>query len=428
MHLLKNILILLSVAFAVSSRAQDIAYAHRVIDTLASPAMEGRGYVNGGDRKAAAFISSEFEKDGLRSFGSDYYQEYTVAVNTFPGKVSISLDGKILTPGTDFLVVASSPSLKGVFPVVILNNRILRNPSILRRFFQRDYTRSTILVDKLGISDKKQLAILDSLRKYNFLKAKALIFISDKKLMWSGSAASQQLPYATIEIARNAYAQKARFITFDIENRFEKAYSTRNVAGYVQGSIQPDSFLVYTAHYDHLGRMGQGVYFPGANDNASGTAMLLDLARYYSRPEHKPRYSMVFVALSGEEIGLRGSTYLAAHPLFPLKAVRFLINLDMMGTGSEGVTMVNATIFTKAYDLMTKINTGKGYILTVKKRGESCNSDHCPFYQEGVPAIFLYAMGKEFTEYHNVDDKAENLPLTEYNDIFRLVRDFMDTW
>ena len=427
MHLMRKIITLLLVAFVSNVRAQDIDYARRIIDTLASPSMEGRGYVNGGDRKAAVFISNEFEKDGLKRFGTDYYQKFAIAVNTFPGKVNVRMDGKSLTPGIDYLVDASSPSLNGTFKIVKLNRKTFKSLTRFKRFSHRDYSPKVILVDKQGIG-KKQLAFLDSLRKYNFLNAKALVFINDSKLMWSGSAARQQLPYVTIDITRNVYNQKAKSIAFDIESRFEKAYTTQNVLGYVQGSLQPDSFLVFTAHYDHLGRMGEKVYFPGANDNASGTAMVLDLARYYAQPEHKPRYSMVFAAVSGEETGLLGSRYLAGHPLFPLKAVRFLVNLDMMGTGSEGITMVNGTVFPKAYNLMVKINADNEYILTVKNRGESCNSDHCPFYQKGVPAVFLYAMGKEDTEYHNVSDKAANLPLTEYKDIFRLVRDFMNVW
>lgn len=428
MQLMKKIISLSLIVLAANLQAQDIDYARRTIDTLASPTMEGRGYVNDGDRKAAAFISSEFKKNGLKSFGIDYYQKYAISTNTFPGKANISMDGKSLVPGTDYLVVASSPSLKGTFPIVMVNKKTVKLLSRFKRFSHRDYSQKGILIDKQGIDDKKELSMLDSLKKYNFLNAKAMVFINDNKLMWSGSAARQQLPYATIDIARNAYLQKAKTLAFDIESRFEKNYYTQNVLGYVQGSMQPDSFLVFMAHYDHLGRMGENVYFPGANDNASGTAMMLDLARYYAQPEHKPRYSMAFVAVSGEENGLLGSTYLADHPLFPLKDVRFLINLDMMGTGSEGITMVNGTVFPRAYNLMVKINADNEYILTVKKRGESCNSDHCPFYQKGVPAVFLYALGKEFTEYHNINDRAANLPLTEYKDIFRLVRDFMDAW
>ncbi len=424
----KKVLCLLLFAFAANTRAQDIGYARRIIDTLASPTMEGRGYVNGGDSKTAAYIRNEFKKDCLRPFGTDYDQKFYISVNTLQGKADISMGGKLLEPGTDYFVVASSPSIKGKFRIEKLNRKTLQSPSRLRRFNHRDYSSKVILVDAQGIDDKKQLIMLDSLRNYNFLHAKALVYVNDSKLVWSGMAASQQLPYTTVDITRKAYHQKAKSMDFDIESRFEKAYSTQNLVGYVQGSFQPDSFLVFTAHYDHLGHMGAKVYFPGANDNASGTAMLLDLAHYYAQPENKPRFSMVFVSVSGEEIGMQGSSYLAAHPLFPLRSVRFLVNLDMEGTGSEGITMVNGSVFPKAYNLMVKINTEKKYIPAVKKRGVSCNSDQCPFYQNGVPAVFLYAMGKEYTEYHNLNDLAANLPLTAYKNIFRLVRDFMDAW
>jgi len=99
----------------------------------------------------------------------------------------------------------------------------------------------------------------------------------------------------------------------------------------------------------------------------------------------------------------------------------------MVGTGSEGITMVNAVQLPAYFEKMEKLNADKEYVLKVAKRGESCNSDHCPFYQKGVPAVFIYSMGKEHTEYHNPYDTAEKVPFTEYEDIFRLIRDFMDS-
>ena len=425
---MRKTLVLFCFFFATNSFSQDINYARFIIDTLASPSMEGRGYVNDGVRKAAAFIRNEFLKDGLLSFGNDYYQSFDLAINTLPGKADISIGKKPLIPGTDYLVASTSPTLKGEFPIVILNKRILKSKSRYKRFSCCDYSQKVIFVDKKGITDKKQTGLTDSLRKYNFLKAAALVFVNDNKLTWSISSASKQLPYAIIDIKREALPEKPASIALDIEAYFEKAYTTQNVIGYVRGSIQPDSFLVFTAHYDHLGRMGNRTYFPGANDNASGTAMLLDLAKHYSQPDHQPKCSMIFIAFTGEERGLLGSKYMAYHSFFPLASVRFLMNLDMVGTGSEGVTMVNATEFPKAFDLMTKINAGNEYVLTVKKRGESCNSDHCPFYEKKVPAVFIYSLGKEYTEYHNIYDRADLIPLSEYSDIFRLVRDFMDEW
>jgi hypothetical protein len=425
---MRKVLFLFGAFLATTSFAQDIDYARHIIDTLASPAMEGRGYVNDGDHKAAAFIRKEFQKDGLLSFDNDLYQKFDIAINTLPGNANISIGKHSLIPGADYLVSASSSSVKGEFPIVILNRKTLQSKARFKRFCQREYSQKAIVVDKNGITDKKQLALADSLRKFNFLKARVLVFISDTKLTWSISGANRQMPYVIIDVKREAWSAGSSALTLDIEARFEKAYTTQNVIGYIRGSLQPDSFLVFTAHYDHLGRMGNKVYFPGANDNASGTAMLLDLARDYSKPQHQPKYSMIFVACSGEEAGMLGSKYLADHPVFPLASVRFLMNLDMVGTGSEGVTMVNATIFPKAYDLITKINADNEYILTVKKRGESCNSDHCPFYEKKVPAVFIYSLGKEYTEYHNIFDRADHLPLSEYSDIFRLVRDFMNKW
>lgn len=425
---MRNVILLFCFFFAVNSYSQDINYARRIIDTLASPSLEGRGYVNDGDRKAAKFIRREFQKDGLFSFGNGYSQKFEIPINTLPGNANISIDKHPLNPGIDYLIAATSPSLKGEFPIVLLDKKTFKSKSRINRFLHRDFSQKVIVVDKKGITDKKQLALADSLRKNNFLKAVALVFISDDKLVWSISAAFRQMPYAVVDIKRDAWRENTSSITLDIVADFKKAYTTQNVIGYIRGSVKPDSFLVFTAHYDHLGRMGNRTYFPGANDNASGTAMLLDLARDYSRPGNQPKYSMIFVACTGEEAGLLGSKYLASHPVFPLASVRFLMNLDMVGTGSEGITMVNSTIFPRAYDLMTKINADNEYILTVKKRGESCNSDHCPFYEKKVPAVFIYSLGKEYTEYHNIYDKSDHLPLSEYKDIFRLVRDFMNEW
>ena len=89
--------------------------------------------------------------------------------------------------------------------------------------------------------------------------------------------------------------------------------------------------------------MGKDVYFPGANDNASGVAMLLNLANYYSKKENQPKCSIAFIAFAGEEAGLLGSKYFSEHPLIPLNKMKFLVNLDLLGTGDEGMMVVNAT-------------------------------------------------------------------------------------
>jgi hypothetical protein len=89
--------------------------------------------------------------------------------------------------------------------------------------------------------------------------------------------------------------------------------------------------------------------------------------------------------------------------------------------------MVNSLTFPDHFKKMETINNEKKYLSSVNQRGESCNSDHCPFYLNGVPAVFIYSMGKEHSEYHNVYDLPERVPLTEYEDIFKLMRDFINT-
>jgi hypothetical protein len=390
--------------------------------------MHGRGYVNQGDRIAAGFLADEFQKTGLLAFTPGYQQLYSFPMNTFPGKVEAFANDTKLIAGSDFQVWAASPNIKGTYKVITLSSEILLNPAKLAKFASRDYSGKFILTDKKGMTDKKALAVIDSLKYYNFLHARGIVCVSDTKLVWSVMPGSRVRDYTVVDIRRETLPAKFKKITIEVESEFVPRHEASNVMGWIKGYGQPDSLLVFTAHYDHLGQMGSGVYYPGANDNASGTAMVTDLARYYSQPGKQPYYSMAFILLSGEEAGLLGSKYCAAHPPFDLTKVKFLVNIDMVGTGSEGITMVNATRYKDAFARMTKINADNEYILTVKERGESCNSDHCPFYEKGVPAVFIYSLGKEYTEYHNPDDLASRIPLSEYNDIFRLMRGFMDSF
>jgi Zn-dependent M28 family amino/carboxypeptidase len=191
--------------------------------------------------------------------------------------------------------------------------------------------------------------------------------------------------------------------------------------------MQPDSFIVFTAHYDHLGMMGDNTMFPGAHDNASGVAMALDLMKHYANPDNKPYYSVVFIATAAEELGILGSKYFCANPLFGLEKIKFLINLDMVSTGDEGIMVVNGAVFTEEYDKLVKINTEKSYLKAISKRGEAKNSDHWFFYRNGVKCFFIYTLGG-VSEYHNIYDKPEALPYTEYNDIFKLLTDFVKTF
>ena len=401
--------------------SQDIKYARKLIDTLASPSMHGRGYVNNGDQIAAKFIENEFKNDSLKYFDKNYFQNFNLSVCTLPGKVIIETDAKKLVPGVDYLIGASSPQIKGTFKVAKLDSLIANNDNSFQKFISMDFSNKFILLDKKGIKDKKILAVINSIEFKNFLNAKGVINIEDK-LIWGEDDLLTPSLVVKITIKRNSLPTKIKEVTVDIDQETQPSHEFSNIVGYIEGKTKPDSFIVFTAHYDHLGQMGKDIYFPGANDNASGTAMLLNLAKYYSK--NKPDYSIVFISLTGEELGLIGSEYYVNNPLFPLSKIRFLVNLDMVGTGDDGIKVVNGSVYKKEFDLLTKINDKNKYLKTVAIRGEAANSDHYSFYKKGVKSIFIYTLGG-IDAYHNIYDKSETLPLTKYNEVFKLLTDFV---
>ena len=149
--------------------------------------------------------------------------------------------------------------------------------------------------------------------------------------------------------------------------------------------------------------------------------MLLSLAKYYAA--HPQQYSIGFILFAGEEIGLLGSKYYTEHPIVPLKNVRFLTNTDLAGTGSEGITVVNASIFPKEFALMNKINDEYKYLVSIGARGKAANSDHYWFTELGIPSFFFYTKGG-IAAYHDVFDKAATLPLNEQGDLMQLMIKF----
>jgi Zn-dependent M28 family amino/carboxypeptidase len=107
-----------------------------------------------------------------------------------------------------------------------------------------------------------------------------------------------------------------------------------------------------------------------------------------------------------------------------LKEIEFLLNLDIMGSGEEGITVVNGRQLTEEFKTLTDINDKNEYLSKVKPRGETANSDHYFFYKNGVPCFFIYTMGPN-KHYHDVYDTYEELSFAAYDDIVMLLIDFV---
>ena len=414
----KVLIIFLCFIPALSSFSQNISFARDIIDTLSSPEFFGRGYVNSGERKAADFIAEHLQKSNIQAFKSGYLQFFNIKINTFPGAVDLKINNKKMTPGIDFIIYPDAPKTDAGFVARFLNEKTYSKGDSAKALNNLKIKNKAIVIDT-GFKDVKN-------RKLN--EAAVRVNIVDRNVSWHVSGAEAQNKQIRIDVRRTAIPEKIKKIALKIDARLIDDYQTQNVVGFLPGKACPDTFLVIGAHYDHLGMMGNQAYFPGANDNASGTAMLLDLANYFSDTTHMGKYSIAFIFFTGEEAGLLGSEYFTGHPLFPLKNIKFMLNIDMVGTGSDGIKVVNGSVFKNEFETLTSLNQKNNYLKTVSPRGEAANSDHYYFFKNGVKSFFIYTLGNEYKEYHTVTDKAAGLPLTKYNEVFKLVVDFMKSF
>jgi len=191
---------------------------------------------------------------------------------------------------------------------------------------------------------------------------------------------------------------------------------TDNVVGILPGSDPKlkSEYIVVGAHYDHIGlgyfgtrdRSAEGQVHNGADDNASGTALLLELARRMSQKSGRPPRSIVFVAFTGEELGVYGSKHFVTYPPIPLKSARAMLNLDMVGRMRGGRLTVSGIDTAKEFrGLVTEAGAESGIEIRLSSRVGA--SDHAPFYSKGIPVLHFYTGLHE--DYHRPTDDWEKL-------------------
>lgn len=366
---------------SLKSFAQDTIYARDVIRQLTSKSFFGRGYVKNGLQKAESFIINEIKKQKtFPLFEKTFTQTFTHAVNTFPKICNVKLNGNKLKPGTDYIINPSSPSIKGKFNLIKKDSSFYSDNSKVNVLFKNKLTyRISSLVD---------------LR-------------------------------CEIELDRHLIIQEPKFIELNIQNKYLPFFKSKNIACYIPGLLNQDSMIVFCAHYDHLGGMGSNTFFPGANDNASGVSVLLNLIKFYNANPLK--YKTVFIFFAAEEAGLLGSKAFIDSKTISLNKIKFLINLDLLGTGDNGIMVVNGNLHEKEFNQLNVINFENRYVDEIKKRGKAANSDHYWFSESGVPCFFIYTLGGP-TAYHDINDIEKNLPLIKYINVFKLITEFIKSF
>jgi len=415
--------------FLPQLNAQDTAFIRAQIDTLCSTHFQGRGYVNDGVNKAADYLAEQFSIAGLQPFGADgYFQHFTFSINTFPGKMTLKYRLKKAKPGIHYLYDAYSPKVQNAKR----KTKVLNLDHIASEADWYAFVKT--------LNDKRKAYVLngvDSMQKRLSWRPRQVaaslpegLFVFPKKskpLWWPGTAVNAASVIYWFDTTVSL--QNHRRIKLNADQEFIPEMKCKNVIGMVPGALT-DSYIVFTAHYDHLGMMGKETMFPGASDNASGTAMILSLAQYFAT--HPSRYTIVFMAFAGEEAGLIGSDYFVKNPLFDLKGIRFLINIDIMGDAENGISVVNGVMHEQEYELLKSLNPvvsvqENDTIFQFKeiRKGEgAANSDHYHFSEAGVPSFFLFSIGGK-GYYHDIWDKPEHLSLKNIAGVRQLVIDFV---
>lgn len=258
-------------------------------------------------------------------------------------------------------------------------------------------------------------------------------------------SAGKSLEELQNEIDRNLEPQS--FALDDTRIKIELQMQTTdlevsNVFGLIEGSdpILKDEVVIYVAHYDHVGTDGQGGVFNGADDNASGTVALLEIAEAYMKEKKHPRRSVGFLWVSAEEIGLFGSQYFADHPLVPNENTAAVINLDMVGRvkTQEDVQSTRAGLTIVGRDSVKVIGGMQSKVLmeinvqSLEEMGLFANytyndlnhperyfyrSDHISFARKDIPVLF-YSTGTH-RDYHLISDEEENL---DYDKFLKMTR------
>lgn len=419
---MRRILAIAALLLVMTGWSQDretlLANARAHLDSLTSEAFHGRGYVHGGDSLAAEYIARQFERMGLAPVKQDFFQPFSFNVNSFPDSIGVTVDGRVLSPGMDYLVGASSGSASGSYRLVHVAPEDLAAPE-RRAMTMGVLAGNAACLHLPPITKRDSMELLGKMVRELMYHCPVVTPVHGK-LTWGVS--TEALPFPLIEVAAGIINDSSATIDLHVRNTLRVRHKARNVLAMAKGKGK--DWIVVGAHYDHLGRMGPDALFPGANDNASGVAMLLALAEWFAK---KPaRQNILFVAFAGEEAGLLGSDWCAVDRPIPWKQVRLMLNLDILGTGDDGIMVVNATAQPKEFDRLVAINGSRGLLPDVRARGPACNSDHCPFVTRGIPALYVYTLGG-VAHYHDVHDRSETLPLTRFPELFALLKEYLTT-
>ena len=396
------------------------AYLRNHVEYLASDSLKGRRTGTEGEALAADYIASAFQRAGLQPRGTEgYLQPFPVSEGrAIAPATALTINGTPLRLHTDFfpLSFSAGKSLDAMASISLLERG---EPWF---FDVADLLNQNKTNPHFDLADALRSKTTDAAQKgataffvYNSGKAEDGLQFDSK----AGETAPIPVIYLTKSAATQYLKDPAALLRIKATVAVEPVHRTgRNVVGYIDNGSA--TTVVIGAHYDHLGygedrnslARGDGSQVHnGADDNASGTAALLELARM-AKASNLKKNNYLFIAFSGEELGLFGSKYFTQHPTVDLSTINFMINMDMVGRLNDSSRTLTvggygtSPVWGQLYSRQGKEALYKAATYRFDSSGTG-PSDHTSFYQKNIPVLF-YFTGLH-SDYHRPSDDADKL-------------------
>jgi Zn-dependent M28 family amino/carboxypeptidase len=388
------------------------------IQYLADDKLEGRRAGSNGEKLAMEYISRQFKAIGLLPKGTDeYYQPFDINEGKQINAESyFIINNNKLDAGKEFFPFPFSPDKKiEALPAIAIQeadmpwfvdlSETLEENKNNPHFDLNEYIRNN---SKKAADRGASMVIL-----YNTSSI-------DDSLVFNGKDKSEQLSipvvYVFKEAAKKYFSDKTATLDIKINTEIgEKKRTGHNVIGYINNEAA--TTVILGAHFDHLGygedgnsmlRTGEKLIHNGADDNASGTAALIELARILKTSKTKNN-NYLFIAFSGEELGLFGSKYFTEHPTIDFATINYMINMDMVGRLNDSTKILSVGGYGTSPQWATVINKQDKKLPFVVKIDSSGTgpSDHTSFYRKDIPVLFFFT--GQHRDYHRPSDDADRI-------------------
>lgn len=422
MFSLRISLVLTALLFGTISSAQKLKKADRTtlanlkthVAFLADDKLEGRRTGTNGEKLAMEYISSSFKKAGLSPKGTEgYYQAFPVNDGKqISDAAYLEIDGEKLEPYKEYFPMPFSANMTlEATPAIALQETDMPWFIDLAEVFEENKANPHFDINTYIVENAKKAA----------LRGSTLIVLynssGDGDFNFNPKDRSETLTIPVIYISKKAADKYLSDKTASIHLRLkvdlvEKHRTGHNVIGYLDNGAP--TTVVLGAHFDHLGygedgnsmlRTGEKLIHNGADDNASGTAALIELGRLLKASKARD-YNYLFIAFSGEELGLYGSKYFTEHPTIDLASVNYMFNMDMIGRLNDSTKVLSVGGFGTSprwAEVINKDDKKLPFVVRIDSSG-SGPSDHTSFYRKDVPVLFFFT--GQHHDYHRPSDDA----------------------